>query len=222
MHVYLIVSVALLGLWLVFYLARPLHRRDLLRVSLWSMTFGVAEPFFVPRYWSPPTLWDLAGRTGFDVESLIFSFANGGVLFAIYDVIFRRRRTSSRDVREHPEKPLAHRVAVFFPPALFLVFVTLTGLNPIYAACLGLAGGSLVMLGCRPDFWPKMAATSGLVGLAYSASFLLFDAAFPGYAEAVWNLKALSGWQVWGLPVEELLFALAFGFFGPAIYEYLT
>lgn len=41
------------------------------------MLLGFTEPLFVPAYWNPPTLFDLAQRTGFDIESLIFTFAIG-------------------------------------------------------------------------------------------------------------------------------------------------
>jgi len=40
--------------------------------------FGLTEPRFVPEYWNPPSLFDLAQCTGFDIESLIFCFGIGG------------------------------------------------------------------------------------------------------------------------------------------------
>lgn len=46
-------------------------------VSLATAFFGLTEPLFVPEYWNPPTLFDLAQRTGFDLESLIFCFGIG-------------------------------------------------------------------------------------------------------------------------------------------------
>ena len=43
-----------------------------------------------------------------------------------------------------------------------------------------------------------------------------------GYVESVWNLVALSGILIIGIPLEELLFALSFGFIWSSIYEHLT
>lgn len=40
-----------------------------------AATFGLTEPLFVPKYWNPPSLFDLAQRTGFGIKSLIFCFA---------------------------------------------------------------------------------------------------------------------------------------------------
>jgi len=36
----------------------------------------------------------------------------------------------------------------------------------------------------------------------------------------VWNLKALSGLEILGIPLEELAFAFSFGFFWSGVYEY--
>jgi hypothetical protein len=43
------------------------------------MPMGLTEPFFVPEYWTPPSLFNLTEKTGFDIESLIFSFAIDGI-----------------------------------------------------------------------------------------------------------------------------------------------
>jgi hypothetical protein len=61
---YLIMSTVLLLVWLVLYgLRRDLHRTKL-RVSLATALLGLTEPLFVPKYWNPYTLFDLARRTG--------------------------------------------------------------------------------------------------------------------------------------------------------------
>jgi hypothetical protein len=52
-----------------------------------------------------------------------------------------------------------------------------------------------------------------LLGLEWSA---------PGFIGQVWNLKALSGVLVYGLPLEELLFGFSFGLFWTGVYEHFT
>lgn len=44
----------------------------------------------------------------------------------------------------------------------------------------------------------------------------------PGYIEAVWNLAALRGGLVYGIPVEELLFGFAFGLYWASVYEHFS
>jgi len=60
-------------------------------VSLLTAPFGLTEPLFVPEYWNPPSLFNLAARTGFDIESIIFCFAIGGVGAVLYNTIIKTR-----------------------------------------------------------------------------------------------------------------------------------
>ncbi|NIO40679.1 MAG: hypothetical protein GTO41_11165, partial [Burkholderiales bacterium] len=53
--------------WLLLYAAFPAQRRAIWWTSVFTMPFGLTEPLFVPEYWSPPSLFDLALTTGFDI-----------------------------------------------------------------------------------------------------------------------------------------------------------
>lgn len=44
----------------------------------------------------------------------------------------------------------------------------------------------------------------------------------PGYIEQVWNLPALSGGLIYGIPLEELLFGFSFGLYWTGVYEHFT
>lgn len=79
-YVWLVWSSAFLLPWAALYLAFPVHRRAMLWGSAFMAPFGLTEPLFVPVYWNPPSLFDLAQRTGFDIESIIFCFAIGGIV----------------------------------------------------------------------------------------------------------------------------------------------
>ena len=78
-YTWLIWSVAFLLLWAAVFVTQARLRRRMLWASVLTMPFGLTEPLFVPAYWNPPSLFDLAQRTGFDLESLIFCFAIGGL-----------------------------------------------------------------------------------------------------------------------------------------------
>ena len=54
---------------------------------MFTTPFGLTEPLFVPEYWLPPSLFDLAENTGFDIESLIFCFAIGGMGAVFYNLL---------------------------------------------------------------------------------------------------------------------------------------
>jgi hypothetical protein len=218
---YLVLSGSLAVAWGILYALRSDLRRSMLRVSLGTMPLGLTEPLFVPEYWNPPTLWDLARRTGFDLESLLFSFAIGGIVFAAYDVLVGAAPAAMLPHERHHWRHRFHLLAIASAPLLFLILLALTRLNPIYAAALALVGGFAATVHCRPDLWRKMLLSGALFLFLYFIVFSLFDTAIPGYVAAVWNLGALSGVSLFGVP-EELMFAFTFGLYWSSVYEHFT
>jgi len=63
-YVWLLWSSAFLVPWAALYIGLPRYRRVMLHASWVTALFGLTEPLFVPEYWNPPTLFDLARRTG--------------------------------------------------------------------------------------------------------------------------------------------------------------
>lgn len=216
-YVWLLWSLALLATFLlILAFARP-HRALMVRVGLGTAPFGLTEPLFVPSYWNPPSLFDLAQRTGFDLESLLFAFSIGGIGAVLYNVATRR---------ETRPTPLSgfhryHYLALATPAAVFLALVPL-GWNPIYPALIAMTAGAAATVMCRP----RLRAKTLLGGLLFFGLYTLFMAslriAVPGYIEEVWNLPALSGLLITGIPLEELLFGAAFGLYWAGVYEHLT
>lgn len=217
-------SLILLGIWLVIYATMDAKekRREMLIVSLWTSLLGLSEPIFVPAYWSPPSLFDLARTTGFDIESIIFAFAIGGGASLLYERIFATRHELMPTSARHDPRHRYHIWAFLSAPIAFGIFYTATNLNPIYSASLALLLGGMFSLYCRPDLLKKM-IVSALVFLAlYFIYFGTLIMLYPGYVERAWNLNAISGILVLGVPVEELLFAFSFGFVWSSIYEHFT
>lgn len=207
--------------WGLLYVSFPAHRRAMWRVSLYTMPLGLTEPLFVPEYWTPPGLFDLAARTGFDVESFIFSFGIGGIGAVLYNVV-----TGSRF--EHVDQgyrrlPLHrhHRWAIAAP---FLAFPVLYPFpwNPIYPAFVAMTLGAVAAVLCRPDLKRK----TWIGGALFTGYYWIFveglELLSPGYVERVWNLSDLTGVRILSTPLEELLFALTFGMYWAGVYEHFT
>ena len=222
MHVYLAWSLALLGVWAVVYFARAVVRRKMLAISALTGALGLTEPIFVPRYWHPPTLFGLAERTGFDIESLIFAFAAGGLASVLYDAAIGQEST-----RVHADARLAprhrwHRWALATPVPVFIALFGLTSLNPIYIASLSLVAGGGATVACRPDLLRRMAAGAGIFLVLYLVYFLSLVTVYPAYVGAVRHLPALSGVLILGIPLEELLFAISLGWMWSGVYEHVA
>lgn len=220
-YVWLIWSCAFLVPWLALYLANPRLRTPMWQASLATTLFGLTEPLFVPAYWNPPSLFELAQRTGFDIESLIFAFAIGGIGTVFYSTITRQYLVPVSPAERHAPMHRLHLAALILP---FVAFVPLFFLpwNPIYPVLTSLALGAIASVQCRPELRRKT-FIGGLLFLGLYAVFMLGLKWFaPGYIAAVWNLPALHAGLVYGIPVEELLFGFAFGSYWSSVYEHFT
>ncbi len=191
-------------------------------VSFWTSLLGFTEPFFVPAYWNPPSLFDLAHKTGFDIESFIFSFAIGGIAVAIYEQLFATEH-SRITFGEQMHSPHRYHLAILLSaPVIFFGLYFITSLNPIYDAFIALIVGGFATWYCRPDLKKKMVTSAFLFLGLYFLYFLTLIALYPGYVEQVWNLPALSGILVFGVPLEELMFAFGVGFLWSSVYEHIA
>lgn len=222
-YAYLIASILLLFIWLYLYLTKPGSSKKMLLVSFLTAPLGLTEPLFVPSYWLPFTLFDLARQTGFDLESLLFSFAVGGITAVLYESLWGKSRKPVSTHEAHQVRHRFHRLALLLPIISFGVLYFLTPLNPIYSTILAMIIGAIATGLCRPDLIRAMLTASFLFLSIYFVVFLIgFVWLFPGYVEAVWNLPAISGILVAGVPIEELLFAALLGAMWSSVYEHFT
>ena len=118
-YVWLTWASAFLAPWAALYLAFPLQRKTMLWASAFTAPFGLTEPLFVPEYWNPPSLFDLAARTGFDIESLIFTFAIGGAAAVLYSIL-TGRGTQPMAIRERHQPLHRHHYKALASP--FIAF----------------------------------------------------------------------------------------------------
>lgn len=221
-YAWFIWSLALLLVWIVIYLSlrSKESKREMLIVSLWTSLLGLTEPLFVPEYWSPPSLFDLALRTGFDIESILFSFGVGGLAVIAYERIFRIKHEQMSVEERHKPRHKYHLFALLSTPIIF-VLLLFTSLNPIYSASIALISGGLATWYCRPDLKKKMFASAFMFLGFYFVYFLTLTLVYPGYVEQVWNLSVISGILILGVPIEELMFAFGLGFLWSSAYEHI-
>ena len=220
-YVWFVWSCAFLVPWLAVFAIFSCHRKQMLWASLFTMPFGLTEPLFVPEYWSPPSLFGLARTTGFDIESLIFCFGIGGIGAVFYNLLFRRRFAPADASEKHTPRHRLHYWALVAPFISFPILVLLPW-NPIYPSIAAMLVGVVSAILCRPDLAHKTWGGAFLFLVYYSVFLLGLEWTAPGYIERVWNTSALSGLSVAGLPIEELLFAAAFGAYWAGVYEHYS
>jgi hypothetical protein len=211
-------------IWIVifFSLASKKNRKEMITVSLWTSLLSLTEQFFVPRHWSPSSLFRLAETIGFDIESLIFAAAVGGVAIMVYNRFFSTgTKNIHQDERGHPRHKL-HVYTLLSAPVIFTLLILFTPLNPMYASLAALLGGGVFTWYCRADLKKKMLVSALIFTSLYFVYFLTLVLLFPEYVTRVWDLKNISGILIAGIPLEMLMYAFAFGFFWSSIYEHLT
>jgi len=219
-YVWLVWALLFLIPWIVLFIVFPTRRKTMWRISLATTPFGLTEPLFVPEYWNPPTLFDLAQRTGFDLESLIFVFGISGVGSVLYSILAHRSDVGVPEPEKHLPLHRHHYKALFSPVVVFLALYFLPW-NPIYPAITAMAVGAMATIACRPDLKAKTWIGGLLFLIYYSVFFIALIVSAPGYIESVWNLTTLTGIQLLGIPLEELLFAFTFGMYWAGVYEHL-
>jgi hypothetical protein len=205
----------------VLFVANRRKRRAMWHTSLVTALFGLTEPIFVPRYWNPPSLFELAQRTGFDIESFIFAFAVGGIGMLLYTTLTRRELAPLAAEHRSEQRHRFHRLALIGPLVL-LVPGFLLPWNPIYPSLLALALGALAAVVCRPDLTRNTLVGAVLFLGLYALFMVGLRWLAPGYIATVWNLPALSGVLIYGIPLEELVFGLTFGMYWSGVYEHVA
>ena len=220
-YVWLVWASAFVVVSAVLYALNPGDRKVMWQTSLATALLGVTEPIFVPEYWNPPSLFELARRTGFDIESLIFAFGIGGIGAVLYNTFTRGHFVPVSAEERHQPLHRFHLAALIVPFVLF-VPIYLLPWNPIYPSIVTLVLGAVLSVICRP-YLIRKTVVGGLLFLGLYTVFMLgLKWVTPGYIQQVWNLPALSGGLVYGIPLEELLFGFSFGLYWTGAYEHFT
>ena len=216
-------SVYLLGIsvwfavWLLIYFLRPDLRREMLIMSFGVSWLGVTQFLYVSQYWTPQYLFPIP-HTSIGLEDFLITFMYGCLAGVGYEFAMEKRLLCS------PHEPLMRRlrtVVVLALPgvACFFVLQLTTTLNIIYTSTLGL----LIIGAAYAWKRPRLAPTILFNGLCLGtfAFLVLVGLAFlyPGVIAFVWNLDALSGILLWGVPIEEFFFHFAVGCAFALMYE---
>lgn len=216
---WLVFSLILLGIWVAIFIIGKKSRKEMLWASFLTMPFGLTAPIFVPVYWSPPSLFNLASRTGFDIESFIFCFAIGGIAAVLYEAILNtgHEKITKKERRKHK----FHFIALLSAPIIFILLLLLTEINPVYIAIVSMLFGALAAVLCRRDLTKATIIGGTLFAMLYFFIFSLINIIFPDFIN-YWNLSELLGMFVMGIPIEEILFAFSFGAMWSTVYEHIA
>lgn len=218
-YTYLIWSLLLLLLWGVVYFFSH-NRRKMLIMSLGTAPLGLTEPIFYPEYWNPPTLFALGENYGFDIESLLFSFAVGGLASSLYELGSQKKLRIMPGKHKLERRHRFHSLALSSPIFIFILLEIVTSLNSIYTASLALLVGAVSTVICRMDLLNSAIKGAAIFSIFYFIFFSAMNWTHPNYVDLYWNNAAISGLRILGVPLEELLFASTLGALWSNFYEH--
>ncbi|MBI4050374.1 MAG: hypothetical protein HY396_00135 [Candidatus Doudnabacteria bacterium] len=154
---------------------------------------------------------------GISLEDLLFGFFLAGIAGVVFEILERKklRRIPTRKNNRH----LAS-ILVFF-----LLFFGLEFIFPhvtIYNHIIALITGAVIVGAQRRDLIPQIVFSGLVFTVFYVLLFYVSDFLYNDILYATnYNLQNLFGIYLFGMPIEEMVFAFGVGAFASAIYEYL-
>jgi hypothetical protein len=171
----------------------------------------LSEFWQLKDYWHPVYLVNL-GSEGwrFGLEDCLLAFAFAGISAGIFDVLVRRK-TPKRLPRISGRTTLSMIGWYIAALCLMALFTSILHFNSIYAMILGgFVSFILLMFYGKWKMFPLVLLNAIIVGVIFWLFyFTFFIPLFPGVIAAWWNLKAISGIMLLGVPIEEPLAAFS-------------
>ena len=198
-------TLCLAGFWLV-----PRHRKPALLSGLLGIPGAAYSLVFVPTYWNPVRIL----RLPIGIEDVLFSFANGGLVWLLVSVWTSGIRLSI-DSATVAKRWLAVTAAF----TLLLVVVARSGVPVMHAGLVGAAVILGAMLWHRRAYWPLVVRGAIAFSVLYGAVLFASLQIWPD-ALSQWDTRVLSGIVFLGAPVEEMVWALAYGAVYPIVMAF--
>jgi hypothetical protein len=181
------------------------QRRPMLLSSLLFTPFALTAIILVPSYWRPKLFWDLV----VGVEDVIFCFFNGGIVW-LGSVYFMKDRL----LLPGKFRPLMTRyIKYILYGSIACSVLFLMGFGFLWSTLGVLYILGFMLLYTQRRLWPLALCGTGTFLAIYSLILKLMFSSWPHFIRQ-WNLPSLSGF-IFGMPVEELVWALGFGFTWP-------
>ena len=214
-YAYLLGSILFLPVWLFLYFRRKDLRKKMIVMSfLLGFVGPLTESFFIKDYWRPFTITN----TSIGIEDYIFVFLFSGIACVLYEEIFGKKLSSRKNRNHHWALFFAFLAGISF--LSFFFFLLYVGINSIYASFISCIILGISFLIFRKDLWIDAIASGFLCGGLFLVFYVLFIQIYPDLFQRMWLLHNLSGYFIYKVPIEEILWAFGVGFIVGPMYEF--
>jgi len=218
---YVVLAAPFFLLWIVLFLKSAGIRTAILTVSaLGALAGPIGEYWFLKDYWHPDYLIPLhVGKWRFGIEDYILTFAIVGIAVALFEKLAARKEWGV--LPPVSWKSLIRMDMIGnFGILLMIFFASIVRMNSIYAVMLILLISSAALYWKKPAWIPGVLIIAAGFSIFYWAVFkFVFLPLFPGILERWWNLEALWGVRIAGVPIEEPLWAFCVALFVGPLYR---
>lgn len=145
--VYLVATLPLVIVWIALFSLRKDLRKEMLIMSLIMSVVSVATSYYwwTIDWWQPPTIFG----TKVGIEDFITGFAAGGIMAAIYEVVFKKK-LYKRKKDKHEGRGIVLLLLLFQIMSWLFWGVGLTSFN---ASVISMAIIAMAMLFIRKDLF---------------------------------------------------------------------
>lgn len=201
----------------MFFLARKDLRHQQMVMSLVMAPLALSQYWFHKDYWQPEySLSTLPmGSSVIGLEDFLFAFFIGGIASILYEATFRKQH--SRGKRRIKETIIAAVVGF----SLFLLLYHL-GLTTVWASSAALIIIAIALAYLDKDLRVDSIISATLMFILILILYFIWFLLFPHAVSELWLPDSLSGINLLGAPIEELVWYIAWAMFGGIFYEFGT
>lgn len=211
-YAYLVYSLLFLIIWSILYHHRYDLRKKMFRFSLLTMPLGsISNIWFLQDYWKRETILGYP----ISIEDAIFSFAVGGITFAL-PLALMKLNISTKNT--HKSKPQIAIIAPIITLGLLIILTSNMGVNSIYSSSLAFIIIALLIWYFRPDLIKPSIFSGIYLVIVFLGIYQIMNVIFQGDYQD-WCLDCNpSNISFMGVNFEELLWDFSWGLVGGVIY----
>jgi hypothetical protein len=211
---YLVISVALMIPWVVFFIQKKRPRKEMLTISSLAAVISIATSylFWTKDWWRPETITG----TIVGIEDVILGFAVGGIVTVAYERVFEKRYTKYKGSTYY--SGIVPYVAGTL--ALLALLFWATPLTSFYSVVIAILASSVCIFYKRRDLIKNGIFSAFFMTGLFLPYYYAIMIISPGWIERTYLFDTLSGIMITGIPLEELVFWFLFGLWWGPYYEF--
>ncbi|TGN14043.1 lycopene cyclase domain-containing protein [Leptospira ilyithenensis] len=204
---------------ILIYLFRKDLRKTIRILAVCSVPFGFTEFLFYPSYWEPVFLFNLVNYIGFGIEDLIFVIGLSAFTSTAYPFFFNKKLVEIKLKRQISSATILF--GILFCCFFFVFLFAVSEFPIIYGAPILMILISLGIMAIRNDLILPGLFGGVLSMIIYAFLCLILLRIYPDLFQLIWHTEKFINRNIYGIPVEELIYGFASGSIATLFYPFV-